>query len=128
MVYALMFDNYQGKVQADQWCVSRSGTLDFCRQYDTLSDNYVAWAKSDFSDRVWKEDHPVGGEAGAIYELTAVANFSASFDEVAERHLEPPARSRPVPIGWVMGGFLAGMVAGLLLQGRISNPFAGDDK
>lgn len=128
MVYALMFDNYQNKVRNDQWCVSRSGSIEFCRQYDTLTDDHVPWAKSDYSDRVKREDHPVDDESGAIYELTPVANFAATLDEVASRRLEPPPQRQAIPIGWVISGFLAGVVAGLVLHGRVPNPFAGDDR
>ena len=128
MVYALMFDNYQDKVRDDQWCVSRSGSIEFCRQYGTLTDDYVPWAKSDYSDRVKREDHSVDGESGAIYELTPVANFTGTLDEVASRRLEPPPQRRTIPIGWVMGGFLAGVVAGLVLHDRVPNPFPRDDR
>ena len=128
MVYALMFDNFQNRVRDDQWCVSRSGSIQFCRQYDTLTDDYVPWAKADFSDRVKREDHPVYSESGAIYELTPVANFAATLDDVASRRLEPIAPQQTIPIGWVMGGFLAGVLAGLVLHGLVPNPFSGDDR
>jgi hypothetical protein len=124
MVYALMFDSYQQKVRADQWCVSCSGSLADCEAYDTLTDTFAVWAKSDYTDRIKQEDHPVGGEAGAIYELTPVANFSATLDEIDSRRLTPPPGSPATPIALGTGGF----VAGLLLHGRIPNPFAGDDK
>ena len=128
MVYALMFDRYQQKVRADQWCVSCSGSLADCEAYDTLTDTFAALAKSDYTDRIKQQDHSVGGEAGAIYELMPIANFSATLDEISSRRLTPPPRSPATRIALVMGGFLAGLVAGLLLHGRIPNPFAGDDK
>lgn len=130
MVYAVMLDNFQHTVRADQWCVHFDGSLDDCKGYETLTDPYP-WAKSDYGDRVRQEDHPVQGEPGAIYELTPVTNFAATLDEVDTRRLAPPERSPAAssapPIALVMGGFLAGVVAGLLL-GRVPNPFSGDDK
>ena len=128
MVYALMFDNYQNRVRDDQWCVSRSGSIEFCRGYVKLTDDHVPWAKSDFGNRVKREDHSVGGEPGAIYELNPVANFAANVDDMAFRHLDGPEQWRATSIGWIMGGFLARIVVGVLLHGRARNAILGDGR
>ena len=128
MVFAIMLDNYQAKVRDDQWCVSFAGTYAECKAQKDIPPAFRAWAKSDYSDRIFKENHPLGPESGAIYELDLIANFAAnvgadvasSLDRRLEPVASPPAPApapAPLTVALVVGGFLTGLVVGLALSG-----------
>ncbi|SEK00134.1 hypothetical protein SAMN05518849_1253 [Sphingobium sp. AP50] len=126
MVFALMFDNYQEKVHADQWCVSRSGTLDFCRQYSVLSSDFMAWAKSDFGDRVWREDHPLGSERGAIYELTPVGPHMLGSDDGLGQDPTRGRRSLALPLAMLISGLTMGLAVRSWVRKQGVNSVTGD--
>lgn len=50
MIYAILLDDYQDEVEANQYAVTFSGTLEECRARKNHGGNFAAWLKSDFTE------------------------------------------------------------------------------
>jgi hypothetical protein len=113
MVHVVLLDIYQQQVDDDQFAVSYSGTLDYCRGQNAIPPSYQVWAKADFRPPEYVESKSLGGEPGRIAALQPVAALAAARRLRAARRAE--GSQRPGMIASLAAAAAGGLLLGLLM-------------